>query len=117
MANVSEAETLLDTPSRISCEVSNDSKPSTMAKESSETHEIVFDKHKQLRRDLIALSKRFSATCIAIILLVACLSIFSSFGTLGRWEQRGFNTLAILFTGIMSLGLGSLVGDLGFMLR
>jgi hypothetical protein len=107
MANVSEAETLLDTPSRISCEESDNSKPSTtMAKESSETREIVFDKHKQLCRDLIALSKRFSATCIAIILLVACLSIFSGLGTLGRWEQRGFNTLAILFTGIMSLGLG-----------
>lgn len=56
--------------------------------------------------ETIALFKRFSATYIAIILLVACLSIFSGLGTLGRWEQRGFNTLAILFTGIMSLGLG-----------
>jgi len=42
---------------------------------------------------------------------------FSRLGPLDKWQQRGFNALAILFTGIMSLGLGSLLGYLGSMLR
>ncbi|KAF8243857.1 hypothetical protein K440DRAFT_605725 [Wilcoxina mikolae CBS 423.85] len=69
------------------------------------------------RDHLLALLKRFSATSLAIIFLVASLFGFSKVGHLDKWEQRGFNSLAILFTGIMSLGLGSLVGYLGSMIR
>jgi hypothetical protein len=64
-----------------------------------------------------ALVKRSSAIGLAIVFLVASLFGFSKVGHLDKWEQRGFNSLAILFTGIMSLGLGSLVGYMGSMIR
>jgi len=119
MSKVFEVETLLDdtsTPSRTSCDVLPDETKSA-ATETGESHGNVFDRHDQLRQHFAALFKRFLATCLAVILLVACLSAFSRLGPLDKWQQRGFNALAILFTGIMSLGLGSLLGYLGSMLR
>ncbi|KAF8245479.1 hypothetical protein K440DRAFT_646264 [Wilcoxina mikolae CBS 423.85] len=71
MANVSEAETLLDTPSRISCDESDNGKSlKTETKEIGEMHGIVFDRNEQLRRNLIALLTRFSATFVSVILLM-----------------------------------------------
>jgi len=64
-----------------------------------------------------AVVKRSSAIGLAIVFLVASLFGFSKVGHLDKWEQRGFNSLAILFTGIMSLGLGSLVGYMGSMIK
>jgi len=52
-----------------------------------------------------------------MILLVACLLIFSKIGGLDKWKQRAFNALAILLTGSMSLCIRSLLGYLGSMIR
>ncbi|KAG0137916.1 hypothetical protein HOY82DRAFT_535245 [Tuber indicum] len=38
-------------------------------------------------------------------------------GSTSKWEQRSFNMLSILFTAIASLGLGSLLGHLGSVIR
>ena len=67
--------------------------------------------------DLLRLMMRFVLTVCSLALLVICLWQFSGKGPLDKWEQRSFNTLSILLTGIASLGLGSLLGYLGSMLR
>ena len=67
--------------------------------------------------DLLRLILRFLLTLCSLGLLVICLWQFSGQGPLDKWEQRSFNTLSILLTGIASLGLGSLLGYLGSMLR
>ena len=67
--------------------------------------------------DLLRLILRFLLTACSLGLLVICLCQFSGQGPLDKWEQRGFNMLSILLTGIASLGLGSLLWYLGSMLR
>ncbi|PUU83790.1 hypothetical protein B9Z19DRAFT_1038356 [Tuber borchii] len=67
--------------------------------------------------DLLRLILRLFLTFCSLALLVICLWQFSRQGPLDKWQQRCFNTLSILLTGIASLGLGSLVGCLGSMLR
>ncbi|PUU83791.1 hypothetical protein B9Z19DRAFT_1071646 [Tuber borchii] len=67
--------------------------------------------------DLLRLILRFFLTFCSLGLLVICLWQFSGKGPLDKWQQRCFNTLSILLTGIASLGLGSLIGCLGSMLR
>ncbi|PUU83795.1 hypothetical protein B9Z19DRAFT_1038365 [Tuber borchii] len=67
--------------------------------------------------DLLKLVLRFFLICCSLALLVICLWQFSGRGPLDKWQQRCLNTLSILLTGIASLGLGSLVGYLGSMLR
>ena len=67
--------------------------------------------------DLLRLILRFLLTFCSLALLVICLWQFSRPGPLDKWQQRGFNMLSILLTGIASLGLGSLLGYLGSMLR
>ncbi|KAG0137923.1 hypothetical protein HOY82DRAFT_597189 [Tuber indicum] len=71
----------------------------------------------QSRRNRILLAQRFSITFLALVLLVICLWTFSKKHPMSKWEQRSFNTLSLLLTAIASLGLGSLVGHLGSMLR
>ncbi|CUS15589.1 unnamed protein product [Tuber aestivum] len=71
----------------------------------------------QPRRNAVALAQRFLVTSFALALLTICLWKFSNIRPLSKWEQRLFNTLSILLTGIASLGLGSLSGHLGSMLR
>ena len=67
--------------------------------------------------DLLRLILRFLLTLCSLALLVICLFWqFSRPGPLDKWQQRGFNMLSILLTGIASLGLGSLLGYLGSML-
>ena len=67
--------------------------------------------------DLLRLILRFLLTFCSLALLLICLWQFSGQGPLDKWQQRSFNTLSILLTGIASLGLGSLLGYLGSMLR
>ena len=67
--------------------------------------------------DLLRLILRFLLTFCSLALLVICLWQFSGQGPLDKWQQRCFNTLSILLAGIASLGLGSLLGYLGSMLR
>ncbi|CUS15583.1 unnamed protein product, partial [Tuber aestivum] len=76
-----------------------------------------FRSHEQLRRNLGVLSRGFLVTSFALALLMICLRVFSRGQQLSKWEQRLFNTLSILLTAIASLGLGSLLGHLGSMLR
>ncbi|PUU83782.1 hypothetical protein B9Z19DRAFT_962341 [Tuber borchii] len=76
-----------------------------------------FSSSDQSRRDLIALARGFLQTLFAFVLLVICLWQFSKLQFLNKWEQRAFNMLSILLSGIASLGLGSLLGYLGSMLR
>ena len=45
------------------------------------------------------------------------LRVFSWMGKLSHMEQRGFNSITILLGALASLGLGSMLGHLGSMLR
>ena len=65
----------------------------------------------------MVLLRRFLVTSFSLVLLVMTLLGFSKLQRLTKWEQRGFNTLSILLPGMASLGLGSLIGHLGSMLR
>ena len=65
----------------------------------------------------MVLLRRFLITSLSLVLLVITLLGFSKLQRLTKWEQRGFNTLSILLPGMASLGLGSLIGHLGSMLR
>ena len=76
-----------------------------------------FSSSDQSRRDFIHLVRGFLLTFFSLVLLVICLWRFSKPQRLSKWEQRSFNALSILLSGIASLGLGSLLGYLGSMLR
>ncbi|KAG0137921.1 hypothetical protein HOY82DRAFT_512807 [Tuber indicum] len=76
-----------------------------------------FSSGDQPRRNRILLARGFSMTFLAFVLLAICLWTFSKKHPMSKWEQRSFNTLSILLTAIASLGLGSLLGHLGSMLR
>ncbi|KAG0633224.1 hypothetical protein HOY80DRAFT_653717 [Tuber brumale] len=76
-----------------------------------------FSSDDQRRRNRILLARGFSLTFFALILLVVCLWAFSKKHPMSKWEQRSFNTLSILLSASISLGLGSLLGHLGSMLR
>ncbi|KAK3349541.1 hypothetical protein B0T25DRAFT_504738 [Lasiosphaeria hispida] len=60
---------------------------------------------------------RFAICLVFCIILAAVLYIFEGIEILDKWERRGFNTLSILFSSLVSLSLGSLLGLLGGMLR
>jgi hypothetical protein len=83
----------------------------------SQLKECSCKRHDQYRHCLVSVFRRFSATCLTIILLVICLYLYSKIENLNKWHQRGFNTLAILLTGTMSICIGSLLGYLGCMIR
>ena len=65
----------------------------------------------------MVLIRRFFLISLSLIFLVMTLLGFSKLNQLSKWEQRSFNTLSILATGMASLCLGSLLGYLGSMLR
>jgi len=88
------------------------SEPETLARLSTP-----FDSRKLFWRNLISLSWRCLATALALAFLIIGLRIFSGMGQLSRMEQRGFNTITILFGALASLGIGSMLGNLGSMLR
>lgn len=60
---------------------------------------------------------RFASSTLLCVLLAVVLYVFESMGVLDNWERRGFNTLSILLSSLVSLSLGSLLGLLGGMLR
>ena len=84
---------------------------------SNERQRKQFNSNDQSHRNLIALARGFLQTLLALVLLVICLWQFSKSQFLNKWEQRAFNMLSILLSAIASLGLGSLLGYLGSMLR
>ncbi|KAH6847174.1 hypothetical protein B0I37DRAFT_445466 [Chaetomium sp. MPI-CAGE-AT-0009] len=63
------------------------------------------------------IARRFLSAALFCSLLVIVLSVFQSKGHLSVAEKRGFNTLTILLSSIVSLWLGSLLNLLGCMLR
>ena len=65
----------------------------------------------------LEMSWRFALAVIFSVLVVATLYSFSEKGNLSRWEKRWFNVLTILFSSLVSLMMGSLLGLLGSMLR
>ncbi|KAK3291976.1 uncharacterized protein B0H64DRAFT_377535 [Chaetomium fimeti] len=60
---------------------------------------------------------RFLNVVLFCALLVVVLDVFGRKGPLSLTEKRGFNTLTLLFSAIVSLSLGSLLSLLGSMLR
>ncbi|CUS15585.1 unnamed protein product [Tuber aestivum] len=76
-----------------------------------------FNSKNQSHRNIVVLVQRFFLTSFSLASLVVSLWAFSRIHQLSKWEQRSFNTLSILLTAIASLGLGSLLGHLGSMLR
>ena len=78
---------------------------------------ILFDSWEQFQWHLISLSGRCLTTALSLSLLILGLLIFSQIGVLNRWQQYGFNTITILLSAFASLGIGSMLGYLGSMLR
>ncbi|PUU81916.1 hypothetical protein B9Z19DRAFT_888929, partial [Tuber borchii] len=76
-----------------------------------------FDSWKQFWRNMTSLSWRCLTTALSLSLLILGLRIFSRMGELSHKEQRGFNAITILLGSFASLGLGSVLGYLGSMLR
>lgn len=60
---------------------------------------------------------RFISSLLSSALLMVVIYIFESIGNLTAWERRGFNTLSILGSAIVSLSLGSLLSLLGSAIR
>ncbi|GAB1320997.1 hypothetical protein MFIFM68171_11207 [Madurella fahalii] len=60
---------------------------------------------------------RFASSMVLCIILAVILYVFERMEVLDNWERRGFNTLSILLSSLVSLSLGSLLGLLGGMLR
>ena len=56
-------------------------------------------------------------TALSLSLLIVGLHVFSQMDVLSQWEQYGFNAITILLGAFASLGLGSMLGYLGSMLR
>jgi len=94
-----------------------DSTNKSFTTDSEERSQKHFSSDDQPHRNLIALLWRFSLSFFSLFLLVITLWQFSKRQPLSKWEQRWFNLLSILFSGSASLGLGSLFGYLGSMLR
>jgi len=60
---------------------------------------------------------RFAGSFIFSVIIIAILYSFSQKDSLSRWQKRWFNVLAIFFSSLVSLSIGSLLGLLGSMLR
>ena len=78
---------------------------------------ISFDSWEQFEWHLISLSGRSLTTALSLSFLILGLLIFSRMGVLSQKEQYGFNALTILLSALASLGLGSVLGYLGSILR
>jgi len=66
---------------------------------------------------MISLSGRCLTTALSLSFLILGLLIFSRIGLLSQMEQYGLNAITILLSALASLGLGSMLGYLGSMLR
>jgi ABC-type multidrug transport system permease subunit len=71
--------------------------------------------HRQLF--LTEICWRLLATLVFSIIVTTILYSFAQKGLLSRWEKRWFNVLAIFFSSLVSLSVGSLLNILGSMLR
>ncbi|GAB1312059.1 hypothetical protein MFIFM68171_02269 [Madurella fahalii] len=71
----------------------------------------------RLRHFLCKAVRRFVSALVFSILIVVVLHVFQGKGKLSNWDKRGFNTLTILFSSLVSLLVGSLLGLLGGMIR
>ncbi|KAK0707873.1 hypothetical protein B0H67DRAFT_648009 [Lasiosphaeris hirsuta] len=60
---------------------------------------------------------RFATAALTSIQIMALLYSFARRESLTTWERRAFNAFIILFSGLLSLTLGSLLGLLGSVLR
>lgn len=60
---------------------------------------------------------RFACIILLSGLLGVTLLVFQDKGSLSSWEKRGFNTITILLSSLLSMASGSLLGLLGNMLR
>lgn len=60
---------------------------------------------------------RFACALLFSVLIIAVLHSYSGGVRLGPWDRRVFNTATILFSSLVSLSLGSLLGLLGSMIR
>lgn len=78
---------------------------------------ISFNSWEQFQWHLISLSGRCLTTALSLSFLILGLMFFSQMGVLSHMEQYGFNALTILLSAFASLGLGSMLGYLGTMLR
>ena len=76
-----------------------------------------FSSNTRFRKDLIVLLWRLFLTSLSLAILVITLWGFSKLKPLSKWQQRSYNTISILATGMANLGLGSILGYLGSMLR
>lgn len=70
------------------------------------------------RRDL---AKRLLSivlvNCIMMGALMGCLRGFGIVKSLNTWEKRVFNALSLSITALVSIGIGSLVSEIGSMIR
>ena len=78
---------------------------------------ISFNSRKQFRRNIISLSWRCLTTILSLSLLILGLRNFSRMGVLSQMQQYWFNAITILLSAFTSLGIGSMLGYLGSMLR
>ncbi|PUU81912.1 hypothetical protein B9Z19DRAFT_1076026 [Tuber borchii] len=78
---------------------------------------ISFDSWEQFQWHLISLSGRCLTTALSLSFLILSLVLFSQKKVLSQMEQYGFNAITILLSAFASLGLGSMLGYLGSMLR
>ncbi|KAF8242065.1 hypothetical protein K440DRAFT_497800, partial [Wilcoxina mikolae CBS 423.85] len=49
--------------------------------------------------------------------IVGCLAGFSTINDMRIWAKRAFNTLSIVFISMLSVGIGSMIGELGKTIR
>ena len=54
---------------------------------------------------------------LCIVFVIVCLYTASQHDSISAWEKRGFNFSLILFTAILSLGIGNFVDELGLLSR
>ena len=87
--------------------------------ENSPHHRSIASKHRALcaNHNWRGISWRFACATFFSVILALVLRIFETSGQLDTWGRRWFNLLTILFSSIVSLSLGSLIGLLGGMLR
>jgi hypothetical protein len=63
------------------------------------------------------ISWRFAFAVIWSVILIVTLYAFAEMGNLSSWQKRWFNMISILFSALISLILGSLLGLLGSTMR
>src|SRR5690242_3676985 len=65
----------------------------------------------------LGITWRFVLVVSFAVSIVVVLYMFQQKGSLSSYERRWFNALTLLFTALISLSVGSLLGFLGSMIR